>query len=217
MSISSIITRGFKNASAYLITRGYALTFVARGSRDINPATAIAAEAVTIQPVLFVKMEFDDGDVNMHTQLGNITFGGDTYTGVGRFAGIGTADEVSDLSTTSISLTLSGLPNDLISILFNQQYQGRLATVYLGYLDLITCVLVDTPTILYRGIIDTADFAQADTFSISLSVGNRFAAWNNPNTRRYNNADQQQRFPFDKGLEFIEQTTNKTVIWGAAQ
>jgi hypothetical protein len=186
------------------------------GSRDITSTTLAAATAPTIHPILFVKAEFDGGDVNIHSELGDIAFDGDTYTGVGILGSISTADEVSDLSQSQINLTLSGLPLDLISILFNEQYQGRPATLYLGYLDLTTRLLVDAPTILYKGLIDTADFQQDKNFAITLSVGNRFAAWDNPQVRRYNNADQQSRYPGDTGLQYTEQTTNKTIIWGAA-
>lgn len=186
------------------------------GSRDISSTNITAAQASDIHPVLFVKMEFDGGDVNLHSELGDISFGGDTYTGVGKLGEISPANEVSDLSQSQINLTLSGLPNDLISIFLGEQYQGRLATVFLGYFNLTTHILVDTPTIIYRGLIDTPDFDQGQTFSISLSVGNRFAAWNTPNIRRYNNANQQVRYPGDNGLRFIEKTTNKTVVWGGA-
>jgi len=190
---------------------------VTTGSRDITATTLAAAQASSINPVIFVKLEFDGGNVNVHSELGDITFNSDTYNGVGKLGAVGAADEVSDLSLTSIVLTLSGIPNDLVSILFNQQYQGRTATIFLGYLNLTTRVLVDTPTIIFKGIIDTADFAQGDKFSINLSIGSRFAAWDKPITRRYNNADQQSRYPADKGLQYIEQTTNKTIIWGSAQ
>jgi hypothetical protein len=186
------------------------------GSRDINASTITAAAASAFHPVLFLKAEFDSGDVLLHSELGDITFSGDTYTGVGTLGQVSPAEEVSDLSQTQINLTLSGLPNTLVSVLFNEQYQGRLATIYLGYLDLTTRQLVDTPTIIYRGILDTADFDQGSTFAITLAVGSRFAAWSTPRVRRYNNADQQNRFPGDKGMQFIDQG-NKTIIWGAAK
>jgi hypothetical protein len=190
---------------------------VTTGSRDINSSTLAAAQASSIHPVIFAKLEFDDGTVNVHTELGDITWGGDTYTGVGKIGSIGTAEEVSDLSLTNIALGLSGLPTDLVSAFFNQKYKGRRATIYLGYLSLTTRVLVDTPTILYRGIMDKPDFVRGKTFSITLTIANRFAKWNSAVVRRYNNADQQNRYPGDKGLEFIERNTNKTLIWGASK
>jgi hypothetical protein len=186
------------------------------GSRVIDPATQSAAAASTIHPVIFVKFEFDGGDVNLHTELGNLSFGGDTYTGIGKLGGLGNMEENSDLSRTPISMSLSGLPNDMVSILLAEQYQGRLATIFLGYLDLTTRTLVAAPTIIYKGNIDTADFSIDKNFAVTLSVESRFAAWDSPLIRRYNNSDQQSRFPGDNGLEFIEQAVSKTIWWGQA-
>ena len=186
------------------------------GSKTIASGTASASSASTIHPVIFVKLQFDGGNVNLHTQLGDIAFGGDTYIGIGSLGGIGGMDETSDLSRTPVTLTLSGIPNDIISILLAEQYQGRLATLFLGYLDLTTRTLVDTPVILYRGNIDTADFQIDKNSSVALSVESRFAAWDKPVIRRYNNSDQQSRFPGDKGLQFIEQSADKSVVWGGA-
>ncbi len=218
------------------------------GSRAIDPNTKAAAAAPLIHPVLFVKLEFDGGDVNMHTELGDIIFGGDTYTGIGKLGGISGMEENSDLSRTPISLSLSGIPNDLVSILLGEQYQGRTATIFLGYLDLtgafnistITTedgatsytaedgstlytiesgaanVMVADPVIIYKGNIDTADFAIDKSFAVTISVESRFAAWDKPLTRRYNNSDQQSRHPGDKGLQFVEQAASKTLWWGQA-
>lgn len=187
------------------------------GTRDITSTTAAAAAASTIHPVLFAKLQLDSGDILAHTELGDIAFGGDTYIGVGKFGGITPADEVSDLSRTPISLTLSGIPNDLISILLNENYQGRRATIYLGYLDLTTRALVDTPVILYRGNIDTGDIQRDKNCTVTLSVESRFAQWETPLVRRYNNADQQNRYPADKGFEYAEQATDKQIFWGGTQ
>jgi len=184
------------------------------GTRDITTATKDAASADAIQPILMAKLEFDGGDVTAHSGLGSIAFNGDTYLGVGRFAGIGTATETSDLSNAPISISLSGIPNDIVAVLLAEQYQGRRATIYLAYLDLTTYSLIADPCIIYRGLIDTADIDQGATFSVSLSIGNRFAAWQAPVIRRYNNADQQARYPGDKGLRFVEQAAERSVTWG---
>jgi len=187
------------------------------GSRDITSTTAAAAAASTIIPVIFAKLELDSGDILMHTGLGDITWGGDTYSGVGKLGSIGTAEEVSDLSRSPITLTLSGIPNDLIAIVLGQYYQGRSATISLGYFDLTTRILVDTPTIIYKGNIDTSNIAQDQTGTVTISVESRFSAWDKPNVRRYNNADQQLRFPTDKGLQFVERATDQQIFWGGKQ
>jgi hypothetical protein len=184
------------------------------GSRDITSATATAAAASTIAPVLLAKLALDSGDILVHSWAGDLTFGGDTYLGMGRFGGIGAAEEASDLSRTPLTLTLSGIPNDVISVVLGEHYQGRRATIYLGYFDPATMILIDAPTILYRGNIDKADIQRGKDCYVALSVESRFSAWDTPKIRRYNNADQRSRYPDDRGLEFVAQAADKRVWWG---
>src|SRR5262249_38331461 len=134
--------------------------------------------------------------------------------GIGTLGSMGQVEEVSDLSRNSISLTLSNIPGDMGAIVLNEDYQGRRATLYLGYLDTTTGQLVDDPTIIYRGRIDTADIQRDDSFVVTISVESRFAAWDRPLVRRYNNSDQQSRYPGDLGLQYIEQAAEKPVVWG---
>ncbi|MCE9566375.1 MAG: hypothetical protein K8U57_30495 [Planctomycetes bacterium] len=183
-------------------------------TRDISSANQTASQATTIHPVLFVDLMFDDGAVRFHSELGDITWGGNTYTGTGRLGGLSAMEEESELARSPLSMTLSGLPTDLLSVLLNQQYQGRKATVYLGYLNLTTRVLVDDPFILHRGRMDTPQVQQGEDLTIRLSVDSRFAAWDRPLSRRYNNADQQSLYPGDRGLEFVEQSVEKQIAWG---
>lgn len=183
-------------------------------TRDISSANQTASTASTIAPVFFVKLEFDAADVNLHTRLGPITWGGDTYTGAGDIGGISAIDEDTELSRSNLQLTLRGLPTDLIAIIANEYYQGRTATIYLGYLNLTTNVLVDDPLVIYRGRMDTASTEQGETLTVTVTVESRFAAWDRPRARRYNDADQQSRYPGDTGMQFIEATVGTQLVWG---
>lgn len=183
-------------------------------TRQIESATETASETSAPLPVWFVKLEFDGGDVNLHTRLGDISWGGDTYVGAGGLGSIGAVDEESDLARSTLELQLRGLPTDILSAVANEHYQGRTATLYLGYLDATTNQLVDDPVVLYRGRMDACQIEQGETLTVTLSVESRFAAWDTPRVRRYNDGDQQSRFPGDKGMEFVEQTVGKQIVWG---
>jgi hypothetical protein len=185
-------------------------------TRDITDSnTENAVDDALIAPVDLIKLEFDAGDVLLHTGLGNLVWDGDTYTGAGGISSIGPTDEDSELSRTPLEIGIRGLPTDIVSVALSQHYQGRMATVWRGYLNPSTMQLVGDPFIRYRGRMDTMNIEQGGTLSISLSIENRFAAWDNPKVRRYNDADQQSRFTGDKGLAFAEQSTDKTIVWGA--
>lgn len=185
------------------------------GSRDVATATLTAAQADLIEPVLFAKLEFDGGSVLAHTQLGPITWGGDTYLGVGQFGGVTAASEPSDLSRSTLSLTLSNIPGDLGALVLNEYFQGRRGTLFLGYLNTTTKQLVGDPAVVYRGRMDNAQIDQGgDTFTVTVKIESRFAAWDKPLVRRFNNADQQARHPGDRGFEFVEQAAEKQINWG---
>lgn len=185
------------------------------GTRDAAPATLTASQQDLILPVLFAKLEFDSGDVLAHSSLGNLAFGGDTYLGIGQFGGVGSAGEPSDLSRSTLTLTLSNIPGDMGALVLNEYFQGRRGTLYLGYLDPTTRLLVADPAIIYRGRMDNAKIQQGgDTFTVTVSIESRFASWNKPVIRRYNNAYQQSVYPGDKGFEFVEQAAEKQINWG---
>lgn len=181
--------------------------------RSLNTDTQTESEASNKRPVWFFKGEFDEGDLNLHTRLGTITWGGDTYTGTGGIGGISAVDEDSELSRSNLQLTLRGMPSDIVQIVLDENFQGRRATLYIGYVD-SSGVLVDDPIIIYRGRMDNARIKLGRTFTVILNVESRFAAWDKPLVRRYNNADQQSRYPGDRGLEFIEQASEKEIFWG---
>lgn len=185
------------------------------GSRDAASATLTAAGQELIVPVLLAKLEFDSGDVLAHTHLGDIVFAGDTYLGIGQFGEVSPANEPSDLSRASLPLSLSNIPGTMGTLVLSEYFQGRRATLYLGYLDPATMQLVGDPVIVFRGRMDNAKIKQGgDTFSVSVNIENRFAAWDKPLVRRYNNAYQQSVYSGDKGFEFVEQAADKQVVWG---
>lgn len=184
------------------------------GTREDN-ATEVASEAAANHPIVFVKLEFDSGNVNLHSGHGTISFGGDSYTGAGRLGTITGIEENSELARTPITLTLSGLPTDLLAALLSEHYQGRMATVYHGYLSMTTYQLVGEPVILYRGLMDSPTTEQGETLTISLGVESRFAQWDRAKERRYSNEDQRSRFPSDTFFQHMEQGVEKQIVWGA--
>jgi hypothetical protein len=172
------------------------------------------AEGDVNHPVWFVKLAFDAADVNFHSGLGDITWGGDVCTGTGAIGSISGIEENADLSRTPITLGLTGLPNTLLAAFLDEHYQGRMATVYIGYRDMTTHQLVSDPIILYRGLMDVPRVKRGEKFDITLTVESRFAQWDRPQVRRYTDADQKSRYPEDTCFEGSEQDADKQVIWG---
>lgn len=164
--------------------------------------------------VLFAELDFSGGMVRAHNQLGTITWGGNDWLGVGTFAKVSVIEESAELSKRTITFTLNGIPTELRSLVLNEDYQGRSAKLYVGFIDQTTGQLVSDPDLLDQGRMDVSDTEIGKDISITITAESRVSAWDRPLVRRYTNADQQSRFPGDRGLEYIDQAANKAINWG---
>jgi hypothetical protein len=182
-------------------------------SRDLSAANLGEISSDKLAPLLFAELDFSGGMVRVHSAIGTISWGGNDWLGVGTFGGIEGLDESSDLSKKTVTFTLSGIPNDLLSVFLSEHYQGRSAKAYIGFISTITYQLVANPEVLFVGKMDSVKTQQGNTFSISLTAENRMSGWSRPVVRRYTDADQQARFAGDLGLQFVSQVT-KEIIWG---
>ncbi len=183
-------------------------------SRGLDPANESASEHQEPKPVLFAEFDFSGGFVRFHSLLGTITWGGYDWTGTGLLGRVTGIEENSDLSKKTVTYELSGIPSEVIGIVLGEEYQGRTAKLYLGFLDQTTYQLVATPELISRQRMDVVDVAQGKECTVTLTAESRLAAWNRPQVRRMTHADQQTRFPGDKGFEFIDQAAQSEVVWG---
>lgn len=182
-------------------------------SRDLTTAVKNESLASTNRPVYLAKFEYASGTVYANSTNRTITWNGNDYLGVGNYGSLSQIDEDSELRAAGVSAVLSGIPAANISIAFNEHFQGRTATIYMGYLDTDYALIAD-PFIIFRGRMDTQKISVGEVAQIVLNIENRFVDWDRPRVSRYNNESQQSRYPGDKFFEFVEQTTDKAIFWG---
>jgi hypothetical protein len=165
-------------------------------------------------PVYFVELRYDSGTIRAHSAIGTINWGGNDWLGVGQFGQISEVLNQSDLEVSSLKLTLSGVPNDQISVALNEHYQNRKCLIYLGFLD-DEDQLVDTPALIWTGLMESQDITLSDASSeIQLKVVNELARWDKPKELRFNDATQRSLFPDDRFFEFVAETVEKRIFWG---
>jgi len=182
-------------------------------SRDLTSGANTAAQAEVVRPVLMCKLEFDGGDVLANSSPYTITYDSDDYLGVGNMGNVSNVQESPSLSAQGITLTLSGIPSDYISISLSEDYQGRTGTIFLAFLD-EDHALIDDPLPMFIGRMDTMSIEIGDSASILLAVENRLADWHRPRIRRFTHEDQQQEYPGDTGLEYVAKIEDLEIVWG---
>ena len=193
-------------------------------SRDLNSDLITQITSPAFRPFFAINATLDSTDLRLWTGLGDLSISGATYTGVGEFLGIGDLEEASDISVKGLSLTLSGIPSDLISLALNTPYQGRELTMFFGVTDLQRVFLLqesgsfllletddriivgddDAPAQMFRGFIDTMTIEEgAETASIMVSVENRLIDLERQRVFRYTDQSQKAVHPNDKGFLIV--------------
>jgi hypothetical protein len=172
-----------------------------------------ALEGVVSRPAFFAKFHFDSGDVRLWTGYGNVDFDGETYLGAGDLIGYELPQESNGQRQSGVTLTLQGIENTWISVGLTEDYQGRDCEIWYAELD-ASAQVVNAPIRLFKGLCDTLAIQETgETCTVALTVeraGIDFRADNS----RYDNEDQQRRFPGDKGFEFLPTLEEMEIPWG---
>ena len=136
-----------------------------------------------------------------------------TYTSSDHLIGISDFSEQTDVSKSSITLTLSGADQTFISVVLNENIINDSVTIHRGLLADDNTIL-DDPFLLYKGSIENYEIQEKETSStLSLSIVSHWADFNKKNGRKTNNTSQQRFFANDKGMDFSSQTV-QDIKWG---
>lgn len=174
--------------------------------------TAAAVLAGHVPYVHFVELEFDE-PMYLCTAGYDVVWNGITWRGIGAIGSIDAIEEQATLEAIGVRMMLSGVPTDVIAIVLGQQYQGKRCQIWFAPLteDL---QLTSQPVRVFDGRMDTMDTEVGDTATITLTAESRMVSWDKARVRRYNNEDQQSRYPGDRGFEFVPQMVEKNLLWG---
>jgi hypothetical protein len=173
--------------------------------------TALAAQNVIV--IKLVELDFVSGFVRVHSAVGTIIHEGNSYLGVGQLGAVDAVHETADLQSTGIRLSLSGVPNILISVALNEVYQGRRVKIWDGLLD-DQHHLIASPIGPSKWRMATMKVSVGETSTVVVVAEDLMADWDKPKARRYNDAGQQTEFPGDLGMEFVSEMVDKTLFWG---
>lgn len=182
-------------------------------SRDLNAAIITAVEAGVLDVFVGVEGFFPSGVVRLWAGLGDMTVDGRVFTGAGSLIQVSEVEETATLSASGVTLTLSGVPSTLISLALNEPYQNSLMNLYFG-------VTKPSPvaSVVFSGYVDQMIVSDGpDSSTITVTVENKLIDLERPRSRRYTHADQQLRYPGDRGLEFVESLQTKEIFWGKAR
>lgn len=173
-----------------------------------------AASETHVAYVLLAEFDFASGFIRLNSGDRPYTHSGNTFGAVGQLAGIGRVRENGDLNPEKLDFTLSGVDNSLIATTLTEDYHGRDARLWVGYLD-ENLQLVTTPQIIWEGFMDQMTIrTEANVSTIGLTCENRLIRWAQSSGWLYTSEHQGLFDTTDTFFSFVSVLQNKIIKWG---
>ena len=204
-------------------------------SRDLSNITIESISEDVVYPFFATELRFDDNIIRMWTGQGTLVLeDGTQWIGLGQLLSISSIEETSEMAVKGATITLSGIPSDLLSLALGTPYQGRVAKIYFGTF-LRDSLLQETGNYillegggrinlesmskgfneLFSGYMDQMNIEESgETSSIELAVENKLIDLERARVARFTSGYQKSIYPDDDGLNFIEDLQDKKIPWG---
>lgn len=186
---------------------------------------AIAAKTLTI--ALFAEIAFADNTLYLFNGVGQLTPAGppanpastfpygETFIGLGWLGKVSAIPQTTKVQAQNVTLSLSGIPANLVAEAIGQVRISGTATLWLGFFDASGNLLAD-PAQMFTGALDVPSLTDGgDTCSLSITCENSLISLNQAPERLFADMDQQIYFPGDLGMSFVENVQNMQLFWPA--
>ncbi|MBF0417660.1 MAG: DUF2163 domain-containing protein [Magnetococcales bacterium] len=183
-------------------------------------ATAALKAAVAQPDVVcghLFEAHMDDGTVYL-TDLGHdLTWNGHAYLSAGQILSFEPIEESLDISTSQTTVTISGGDSDSIATFLGDDYMLRQWLIRTIVLDRSGQVIAD-PILIFDGRISRVTLREdldSGESTIAIQLVNALILFERTAGRHTNDAEQQFRFPGDRGFEFVAALASTQAIpWG---
>jgi hypothetical protein len=183
-------------------------------SRDITAALADALDAADLRPAILFEGAFPSGMVRIWTGAGPVEWDGKTWTGVGVLLGLGALEETSDVVASGTTVSLSGVPLDLVGLAIDEARQGQPGRIWLALLTEDRQIIAD-PVQAFTGRLDVPEIQEdVQSCRITISYESRLIDLNVPRNWRYTHENQQVLFTGDLGFAHVTAIQDQEITWG---
>jgi len=207
-------------------------------SRDLSSITIDSISEDVVYPFFATELRFDSNIIRMWTGQGTLVLAdGTEWIGLGQLLNISAIEETSEMAVKGASISLSGIPSELLSLALSEPYQGRIAKIYFGtfqqgsilqetgnYILLEGGGRINLESMsqgfneLFSGYMDQMNIEEAgETATIEMMVENKLIDLERARVARFTSGYQKSVYPGDRGCDFIEDLQDKKVSWGRAE
>jgi hypothetical protein len=186
-------------------------------SRDLTSATITNISEATVYPFFAIELNFDSEILRLWTGQGTLTLPDTTqWIGTGTLLDISAIEETAEMAVRGATLTLSGIPSEILSLALSEPYQGRVCNIYFGTFtggDLTTAP--SNFDQIFSGYMDQMNIQDGpETATIEMKVENKLVDLERARVARFTSGYQKSIYPSDKGLDFVESLQDREIFWG---
>jgi hypothetical protein len=174
---------------------------------SVDQQAALEKPALII--AYFAEFHFADGVVYVSSLPLNINWGGHDWIGLGAIGSITVVEESQGTAASALSFDLNIVQPEWLALSVGtvEQYRGRDAKLYFCPLN-ENYQLIDTPQVCWRGTMDTMTSEitgnQGESAGrIVLKCETSAYGLKRKSSLRVNDPQQQQRYPGDTGLAYL--------------
>ena len=205
-------------------------------SRDLSTNTIDNISQDVVYPFFATELRFDgDNTLRLWTGQGTLVLeDGTSWVGTGNLLNISAIEETSELAVKGATLTLSGVPSEVLSLALSEPYQGRVCNIYFGTLSQGSLLQESSSYILlqdgsrinletgekgfneiFSGYMDQMNIEESgETSTIQLLVENKLVDLERARVARFTSGYQKSIYAGDLGLDFVEDLQDKQIPWG---
>ena len=205
-------------------------------SRDLSSNTIENISQDVVYPFFAIELRFDgDNVLRLWTGQGTLVLeDGTNWIGTGNLLDISAIEETSELAVKGATLTLSGVPSEVISLALSEPYQGRVCNIFFGTLSQGSLLQESSSYILlqdgsrieletgekgfneiFSGYMDQMNIEESgETSTIQLLVENKLVDLERARVARFTSGYQKSIYAGDLGLDFVEDLQDKQIPWG---
>lgn len=178
-------------------------------SRTVPSALLTSLSQPEVYPYYAVDMDFDTAPLRFWTGYGDRTIFTNTYTGTGNLLSISGLEEANDLSAKGVTLQMTGVPSEIVSLALQEPYQRRNCKIYFGTTD------TTVPIEVFSGLMNTMSIQDGgDSSIIELTVESKLLRLNKSSNWRYTQENHQSRHSGDTFFSYVADLQGREIVWG---
>jgi hypothetical protein len=186
--------------------------------RNLTAQVQAILSGPNAEAVYLMQFEFSGTTLRITTHVDDISWNGQTWTGIGGTITFTSVDETTDDKGQGVEMKLSGVDTSIVAILMAQNYVGRKVSVWKAYIDF--GAIEPDPILLFVGVmnsgfeIEESMDAQPPTVTITGRIVSRLALLDQERGFRCNLQSHQHVFSDDSFFQNVALLPLTPIYWG---